>query len=149
MTQNLLKYHVKIGTAPWMVIYAFDPKTKQFKGIEIVWDGIIDAVVYTWIFSHLPINENALVMEHIKIFDGKKAHILFVPDQITFEMFWKKYQNTMGNKKRAQKIWDLMPQTEQLAAYGFIEQYNNYLRQNPNLTKAYPDTYLYQERWKN
>lgn len=149
MNQNLLKYQVKIGTAPWMVMYFFDAKTKQFKGFEIIWDGILEAAAISWLLSHIPATEESLTQRSERVFDGKKAHILYVPDQITFEMFWKKYHNTMGNKKRAQKIWDLMPQTEQLAAYGFIDQYNSFLRQNPGLTKAYPDTYLYQERWKN
>jgi hypothetical protein len=149
MISNLLKYHVKIGNAPWVIIYFFEAKNKQFRGFEIQWDGVLEAVVISWIVSHLPVNEESLVKFSDKIFDGKKAHIQYVPDQLSFDMFWKKYANTMGNKKRAQKIWDLLPQTEQLAAFAFIDQYNGYLRQNPNLSKAYPDTYLSQERWKN
>jgi hypothetical protein len=149
MKQQLLTYQVKIGTAPWTVYYGFDRKTKQLKAFEIEYEGIIEAGHYNWLLRHMPGNEEMLVQHTAKLFEGKKSRITFMPEVITFEMFWKKYANTLGNKKRAQKMWDLLPQSEQVAAYAFIDTYNSYLRQNPTLTKKYPDTYLNQETWKN
>lgn len=149
MNQILNTYQVHIGTAPWTVYYGFDPKTRQLKSWHIESTGIIEHPHYLWIFNHLPFREEDLVTNAKELFDGKSSRVLFMPESISFDQFWKRYANTLGNKKRAQKLWDLMPQTEQVAAYAFIETYNNFLRQNPSLTKAYPDTYLFQERWKN
>ena len=38
---------------------------------------------------------------------------------------------------------------ERQKAIAYLDSYNSYLRQNPNITKLYPETYLSQERWNN
>ncbi|MBA4196564.1 MAG: hypothetical protein C0459_03320 [Chitinophaga sp.] len=68
--------------------------------------------------------------------------------QITFEMFWLKY-NKKINKKRAEAIWNKLSKTEQVKSYYGIEPYDKYLKENKWRSKADPDTYLRNEMYNN
>lgn len=66
---------------------------------------------------------------------------------ITFEMFWDKY-NKKINKERAVALWKKLTTTDKVLAYYGIEQYDNYLRLQSWRTKADPETYLKQKYWQ-
>ncbi|AEL24335.1 hypothetical protein Cycma_0560 [Cyclobacterium marinum DSM 745] len=141
-----LEYMVKIGDNPATIYYSFDGKTKMVRGVRIT--GNVELHQVRWVLSNAPSSEGDLIKNFQKRV-GKKVIIKYVPVDITFADFWEKYGNKIGKKKRAEHLWGLLNTEERQKAIAYLDSYNSYLRQNPNITKLYPETYLSQERWNN
>ena len=67
----------------------------------------------------------------------------------TFKELWDEYANKVGNKKRAERIWETLTPAERSSAVSYLTTYDNHLIKNPGINKAYPETYLHQRRWDN
>jgi len=99
------------------------------------------------LFTHVP-----LLISHIdqmrhfaeKQLKGKVAEI---PEDLSFARFWDAYDNKVGNKKRVEKKWNALDDKEKAKALAYIKAYNNFLNQNPGVSKCYPETYINQQRW--
>jgi hypothetical protein len=142
-----IRYLVKIGNNPTQIFFEFHPRTKIIQGVQVIGEDVrLDQA--KWLLVNAPATEGDLIENFAKVV-GKKCSIQFAPIDVTFAMFWDRYQAKVGNKERAKKLWNLMNQHDQAAAYAYIETYNRYLFSNPTLTKAYPETYLSQRRWEN
>lgn len=77
----------------------------------------------------------------------RNATVVEVHQAISFEMFWKKYNDiTRSSKKRTQVKWNKMPEAEQIKAYLYIETYE---RNRGSAEKKYAETYLNAELWNN
>jgi hypothetical protein len=71
-----------------------------------------------------------------------------VKDDITFEMFWKRYDDKVASsRKRTLKLWNRMPAAERQKAYNYINRYMQSLP--PGTRKKYAETYLNAELWNN
>jgi len=81
-------------------------------------------------------------------FEGTKVTIVEADFEVSFEMFWKKY-NKKINKFRCIKIWDKMEKTMQVKAYFGIDAYHKYLKHESWRSKADPETYLRNQYWDN
>ena len=68
---------------------------------------------------------------------------------LSFDNFWKTYNNKVGNKPRAEKLWNALTDNDKAKALNYIRQYDNHLILNQGLTKLYPETYLNQKRFNN
>lgn len=68
--------------------------------------------------------------------------------EVTFEMFWKKY-NKKINKLRCIHLWAKADKTKQVKAYFGITAYDKFLKQESWRSKADPETYLRNEYWEN
>lgn len=68
--------------------------------------------------------------------------------EVSFEMFWKKY-NEKRNKKRCLILWSKLNKVQQVQAFFGVEAYFKYLKENGWRNKADPDTYLRGEYWEN
>ncbi len=79
----------------------------------------------------------------------KYVKVIQVSEDISFTIFWNKYANKVGNKQRAMRLWDALPDAEKMKAIENIRTYNKYLFMNPNVQKLNPETYLNQQRWNN
>lgn len=80
--------------------------------------------------------------------DSKTAKLTEVTSQITFAMFWDRYnEKSRSSKKKSEKRWDRMSKTNQFKAYHFIFKYESNLR--PGTVKKYAETYLNDELWNN
>ncbi|KAF0199010.1 MAG: hypothetical protein FD170_3938 [Bacteroidetes bacterium] len=67
---------------------------------------------------------------------------------ITFELFWKRYNAPLNSKKKAALArWNRMSQSERNRAYYFIHIYES--RMQPGVAKMYAETYLNSELWNN
>jgi hypothetical protein len=67
--------------------------------------------------------------------------------KLTFREFWDKYDDKVrSSRKRTEKKWDSMSETEQIKAYLFIPKY---FRSKGNAEKKYAETYLAAEQWNN
>lgn len=67
---------------------------------------------------------------------------------LSFEQFWKVYDNKVGNMRRCQKLWAALPRDEKIMALGFVPRLRNHYSRR-GLQMPYPETYLNQRRWEN
>lgn len=72
-----------------------------------------------------------------------------VTQDLSFEAFWERYEYKVGNKKRAEKLWDQLPDSDKLKVFQNIPAYNYYLTTRPQMEKLYPETYLNQRRFES
>lgn len=82
------------------------------------------------------------------ILHSKTARLTEINRDITFEMFWDKYnEKVRSSRKRAQTKWIKMKKSEQIKAYNFISKYESNIL--PGTEKKYAETYLNAELWNN
>ena len=81
-------------------------------------------------------------------FKASKATVVEADFEVTFEMFWLKY-NVKHNKKRCITLWNKLSKTKQVKAYHGIDAYDKYIRKNEWYNKQEPDTYLAKETFEN
>lgn len=74
--------------------------------------------------------------------------IMLINEEITFEMFWSKYnEKILSSKKRTLSTWNKMSKSEQKKAYNYIYKYISILPLG--VRKKYAETYLNSEIWNN
>ena len=98
-----------------------------------------------WLLEKLPktLSELSNVLA-----DSKTAKLTEVVVEITFEMFWHKYNDKVNSsRKKTQQKWDRMTKAEQVKAYRYIGYYFSTLPQGTR--KKYAETYLNAELWNN
>lgn len=89
-------------------------------------------------------------MALVQFFNGRKDYILKqVPADITFETFWNRYNYKVGNKGRAEKLYNLLPDADKIKCLESIKGYDGYLLNKQNIEKLYPETFLSQQRYNS
>jgi hypothetical protein len=78
----------------------------------------------------------------------KKGSIKEITD-LTFDHFWEAYNNKVGNKAAAEKIWVKLSEADRIAVLDHLPKYRFYLQTHQGLMQAYPTTFLNQRRWEN
>jgi len=81
----------------------------------------------------------------------KKSSLFLVQEikeEISFKTFWDKFAYKYGNKQKAERIWNLLSDQQQVKAIAYIPTYKNMLIQS-NKDHLYPETYLSQKRFLN
>ena len=68
---------------------------------------------------------------------------------LSFDAFWNTYNNKVGKKKMAESSWNNLSKANKIKALMAIPRYNNNLRLNPGIQKAYPTTFINQEYYNN
>lgn len=77
-----------------------------------------------------------------------RAKFTEIKQEVTFEMFWKRY-NPPANSKKSKKAlprWNRMSKAEQVKAFNFISKYENNMRGE---AKMYAETYLNSNLWND
>ena len=72
-----------------------------------------------------------------------------IQQELSFKVFWDTYAYKNGNKNRAEKLWNALPEIEKSKAMNYIRKYHNFLLLNPSKDTLYPETYLFQKRYDN
>jgi len=75
-----------------------------------------------------------------------KLREVHVADSLTFSHFWDTYAYKVGNKARAERLWNKMSKTQRVKALDWISAYDSE-RTKTSAAKLYPETYLNQQRW--
>ena len=88
-----------------------------------------------------------LVSEIEKAFSKTNCTIIEAGYEVTFDMFWLKY-NKKINKLRAVPLWNKLTKTKQVKAYTGIAAYDKFLRSTTR-QKLDPENYLRNEAWEN
>jgi hypothetical protein len=74
--------------------------------------------------------------------------IMEIKLEITFDMFWKKYDDVISSsKKRTLAKWDKMTPADRARAYHYIARYFSNIPYGTR--KKYAETYLNAELWNN
>ncbi|TKT89495.1 hypothetical protein [Dyadobacter frigoris] len=105
------------------------------------WPGMI----WRWIWAHPPYTrevlftwrENALIRE-----------VKEVPEDLTFAVFWDAYDYKVGDRKKAEKIWNATSDADKMAAMAALPRYKYWLLTNTT-PMVHATTYLNQRRYEN
>ena len=82
---------------------------------------------------------------HLKQFAQKnKIELTEIVPDLSFDTFWKRYDNTNGSKIKAKVIWDKLSEKNKNQALNYITKYKQSLG---STTQAYATTYLNQQYW--
>lgn len=100
---------------------------------------------YLWLYKNFP-----ATLADLKTMIEKQKHLTLkelAPD-LSFDVFWNAYCYKIGNKLRAQKLWNDMPDGERMEAIDKIKSYNGWLKRHLSTERLYPETYLSQKRYQ-
>jgi hypothetical protein len=75
-----------------------------------------------------------------------KTKVTEINREVTFDMFWDKYDYKISGKEEAKRAWKKLSKLDQLLAFDYIKQYEGQLKLNP-VSKLYASTYLNAKRW--
>jgi hypothetical protein len=98
-----------------------------------------------WVIRNAPLTPEYLVSQYAK---SKTAKIEEFNPNITFDMFWNRYDNKVNSsKKRTEAKWNKMSLTERLKAFNYVNRY--FMSIPAGTRKKYAETYLNAELWNN
>jgi hypothetical protein len=87
------------------------------------------------------------ILEKFKTMENVKVTKSLI--DLSFDTFYKLYNNKFGKKVRSEKLWSLLSDEEKIKALKYIQQYDQWLIMNAGIAKKYPETYLSQKIWNN
>lgn len=124
------------------VTYGFDDTTDRLVMVDMS-SVPLSAELWNCIWSNLPATSKAI--GKVK---GRTGVITELVEDITFDMFWQRYDDkARSSKVKTQRAWDKMPEREQVKAYQFIPRYFQSIP--PGVCKKYATTYLSDQLWNN
>jgi hypothetical protein len=112
----------------------------DFKAGDVTGQGL------AWILFNMPVEETKLVAL-CKTYPG--FTLAEIPVDLTFDTFWEAYDYKLGGKKRAEKLWNALPDADKARALTMIGRYNRWLATKNGIQKCNPETYLNQRRFEN
>ncbi len=137
-----MKYLLSSDKLKGEMLYEYDEK-----GIikEFTLDAELTPGQLQFLSNHFPVTEKML-LKQAKHYGWRLKP---VEQDLSFDAFWSRYAHKVGNKKRAERLWNLLSKKEKAKALAYLPRYESYLTQNPGISKLYPETYLNQQRWNN
>lgn len=107
--------------------------------------GTFDEKQIRFFFGEIPYHEQKLTAWR------KLKNILIneIPEDSSFEAFWKTYDYKFGNKPRSIRIWKSLDETSRIKAIKHVKTYDNWLIKSIGINKKLPETYLNQAPWDN
>lgn len=100
---------------------------------------------HLWFLKRMParIDELKALIE-----STKTARLTPVDLDVTFEMFWDRYNDKeRSSKKKTGRIWNRMTRADQIKAYRYIFTYD--ACRPAGVARKYAETYLNAELWNN
>ncbi len=127
-----------------------------YGSIDLVYSDLIQVIDFTQTTAVMAIRigilsrvaKFPLVNDIAQVIEGTKATIIEADFEVSFEMFWKKY-NKKINKFRCIKLWEKIDKTNQVKAYFGVDGYSKFLKKEEWRSKADPETYLRNQYWEN
>jgi len=98
-----------------------------------------------WILKAMPKH-----LAHVQklLGDSKTATLTEIKQEVTFDMFWNRYNlKDRSSKKRTLIKWNRMNRADQMRAFNHIGKYELTLK--PGVDKKYAESYLNAELWNN
>jgi len=113
------------------------------RGITI--DGELNITQINTLFNHIPFLEGSIQ----SLADSLGGTVIVVEQDLSFDVFWDRYDYKVGNKARARKLWDQLSNSDRMLAIRKIPVYDSFLIAKRNQDKVYPETFLSQRRFEN
>ncbi len=101
----------------------------------------LDTEQIEFLYKNFPFTDDKLP------YTAGKGTIKEITD-LSFNRFWDDYAYKVGNKKKAEKLWIALSESERLAVLDSLKRYNYYLKMT-NIARVYPERYLSHRRWEN
>lgn len=96
------------------------------------------------VFKNVPKNVETLM----KWKERPTLKIEFIPDDLSFDFFWRSYDYKVGNKAKCKKLWESLSDDKKAKALSMIQRYKQWAA-GKNIDRVYPERYLSQERFDN
>lgn len=119
------------NSAGWLVGFALEPA-----------DAFTEKQYITFA-ERFPFHEN-----NVNGWKSEKTSVRLIPPDLSFETFYKQYNQKLGKKPTAEAIWNRMPETEKIKAINFVQLYDQQLLKT-GFNKKNCETYLNQKPWNN
>lgn len=100
---------------------------------------------WQWLRKDFPVTIDIL----FNLESTSSLRVTEVSDDLSFGVFWEAYKYKVGNKKQAEKIWNLLSEVDQVSALASIPKYLHWLACRPNMEQTHATTWLNQRRWEN
>jgi hypothetical protein len=100
----------------------------------------MDANQHAWLLNNLPTASPVLEIIKTKI----KGTIEEIPEDISFDAFWNKYDKKI-NRKRCEPLWKKLSDADKLCAIKNIKPYEDYLQRTGFRGKCDPENYFKKE----
>ena len=125
------------------VVYTYEANNGLIVGIEIREENM-SLQTRTTVLTQAP-NTFFKFLDWAK--ESKAITVTELTDDITFDMFWNRYNDKLrSSKKRSQRLWEKLSQEDRVKAFFYIKTYN---RNRGNAEKKYCETYLNAELCNN
>jgi hypothetical protein len=107
--------------------------------------AILDKHQHGYLIRHFPFTIPELVRLSR---NGKQSKLTEVEIEITFDMFWTRYDHkAVSSKKKSEAIWKRLSKADKQKAYHYIYRYFQSLP--AGVAKKYTETYLNSSIWNN
>lgn len=103
--------------------------------------ALLEPGMLKYFIKNLPFEE-----VNIEVYKSPTVTIKPIPDDLSFEAFWKRYNYKVGHKKKAEQMWNRMTDAERMKALAWIHTYEQQLAFT-KVAKMFPETYLFQKRY--
>jgi hypothetical protein len=141
----LYKYKVTIPSIPdSAILIAYEGTTGQMKKLDI--DCTLTEEQFAWLIARLPVRQTDITAL-VEMSKGK-IKVEQIPNDLSFEVFWNAYRNKVGDKAKAEKLWQALNDAARVEVLDSLKKYETYLSKT-KVAKVYPERYLSQQRWKN
>lgn len=92
-----------------------------------------------YFFNHLPMLEVQLTHEWPKT--SKTLKVIEVPMDLSFDAYYKKYDCTFGDKKKAKVLWEKLSDANKTKCHILLPRYNRYLERT-GVAKIYLERFI-------
>lgn len=101
---------------------------------------------WRWFYANAPIQHADFLQ---KWTTRKVLLIEELPHDLSFAAFWDAYNYKVGDKRKAEKLWNELSESEKSLALKTIPAYEFYLKKHPGMGKLHATTFLNQRRYEN
>lgn len=140
----MFKYLIKFNSSGATALFEYDEKGNLIK-YELD-PGNFNEAQFEYFIDKFP-KRLAFIEKWIE-WKLKNVVITKVDEDLSFDAFYIKYNQKLGKKQTAIKIWDQMSDVERAKAIKFIQLYDQELIKT-GYGKKNAETYLNQKTWNN
>lgn len=123
------------------IVFGYDEVSGQLKEVQL--DCELKPEQVKFMSGFFPIH-----IDSLGYLAGKKGRIEAVEPDLSFGNFWSTYAYKVGNKAKAEKLWNALKDSDRQAVFSAIPKLN-YFSKAKGIEKPYPTTFLAQQRWDN
>lgn len=136
------KYELESPLFEGSVCFGFDEESLQLVYVDMS-RAALNEEQWKVIWENLP--STPTMLNKVK---GRTGVITEIEENITFEMFWKRYDDrSRSSKVKTERVWKKMSIEEQNKAYKYIGKYEQSIPYG--VCKKYATTYLNDQLWNN